>query len=99
LNITKCNESFFNDYLNIYGEKNTDRYFFERDFIRLVDKMGYVVLGRVVSNGISDNRWGNISTEESNKRYLEEMGLWLEVNQLDLDKENIIKILKEWQRL
>jgi hypothetical protein len=97
--ITKCNESFFNDYLNIYGEKNTDRYFFERDFIRLVDKMGYVVLGRVVSNGISDNRWGNISTEESNKRYLEEMGLWLEVNQLDLDKENIIKILKEWQRL
>ena len=33
--ISKCDESFFNDYLNIYGEKNTDRYFFERDFLRL----------------------------------------------------------------
>lgn len=97
--ITKCNPSFFNDFLNIYGEKNTDRYFFERDFIRLVDKMGYVILGRVVSNGISDNRWGNISTEESNNRYLEEINLWLEENNLNLDKENIIKILKEWQRL
>lgn len=97
--ISKCDESFFNDYLNIYGEKNTDRYFFERDFIRVVDKMGYVVLGRVVSNGISDNRWGNITTEESNKRYLEEIILWLEENDLNLDKENVIKILKEWQRL
>ena len=61
--------------------------------------MGYVVLGRVVSNGISDNRWGNITTEESNKRYLEEIILWLEENDLNLDKENVIKILKEWQRL
>ena len=58
-----------------------------------------VVLGRVVSNGISDNRWGNITTEESNKRYLEEIILWLEENDLNLDKENVIKILKEWQRL
>lgn len=97
--IVKCDPSFFNNYLNIYNEKNTDRYFFERDFIRLVDKMGYIVLGRVVSNGISDNRWGNISTEESNRRYLEEIVLWLEENDLKLDKKNVIKILKEWQRL
>lgn len=97
--IDNCDELFFNDYLNIYGEKNTDRYFFERDFIRLVDKMGYVVLGRVVSNGISDNRWGNISTEESNRRYLNEIILWIDENNLNLDKEKTIKILKEWQRL
>lgn len=97
--IKNCQESFFNDYLNINNWDYTDRYFFERDFIRVVDKMGYVILGRIVSSGISDNRWGNIGTEESNKRYLEEMILWLDKNHLDLNKENIIKILKEWQNL
>lgn len=97
--IYNCDESFFNSYLNIYGLNETDRYFFERDFIRIVDKTGYVLLGRVVSNEISDGRWGNISTEESNLRYLDEISMWIEKNNLSLNKENVLNILKEWQRL
>lgn len=97
--IENCKESFFNDYLNINNWDHTDRYFFERDFIRIVDKMGYVILGKIVSSGISDNRWGNMSVHDSNMRYLEEMDLWIDKNHLELNKESVINKLKEWQNL
>jgi hypothetical protein len=97
--INNCHDSFFDDYLSIYNENKTDIYFFERDFIRVVDKMGYVLLGRVSSNGISDNRWGNIPTYETNKRYIDELSMWLDINNLNEEKNEIIKTCLEWQRL
>jgi hypothetical protein len=99
--IDGCKLSFFSKPLNIDENitNQTDRYFFERDFIRVVDKMGYIVLGRVVSNDISDNRWGDISVVQSNMDYLDEVQNWLEINDISLNKDNVIKILKEWQRL
>lgn len=99
--IDGCKLSFFTNPLNIDLNitDKTDRYFFERDFIRIVDKMGYIPLCRVVSNGISDRRWGDISTIQSNIDYLEEVKIWLEVNNINLNENNVLKILKEWQRL
>lgn len=96
--VKNCKNSFFDSYLNIYDENNTDIYFFERDFIRVVDKMGYVVLGRVSSGGISDNRWGNLSVNETNKRYIDELSMWLDTNDLSKEKNEIIKTCLKWQR-
>jgi hypothetical protein len=99
--INMCDLSFFNDNLNINGTlygKITDRYFFERDFIRIVDKMGFLVLGRVISNYISDNRWGFLTTKESNDIYLEEVSMWIDINNLNLEKEKILNTIKKWQR-
>jgi len=96
--IDNCDYGFFTNPLNIDGSGKTDRYFFERDFIRIVDKMGYLLLGRVVSNHISDNRWGYISTEESNNRYIKEVSLWLDLNNINIEKEKVLNTLLEWQR-
>lgn len=96
--INSCQNSFFDDYLNIYNENKTDIYFFERDFIRVVDKMGYVILGRVSSGGISDNRWGNLPANETNKIYIDELSMWLDVNNLIEEKNEIIKTCLKWQR-
>ena len=97
--IYNCNDSFFNEPLNIYGEKTTDRYFFERDFIRVVDKLGYVPLGRCVTGTISDNRWGNISVEDAYKKYLKEINMWLDINEINIDKSKILTTILEWKRL
>jgi hypothetical protein len=97
--ISDCNYDFFTKPLNLDNNEKTDRYFFERDFLRIVDKFGFIPLFNKISAGISDNRWGTMSTKESNEDYIKEVSMWIDSNNLKLDKEKVLNTLKEWQRL
>jgi hypothetical protein len=75
--IYNCNNSFFEEKLSSPHEPNGDRYFFERDFIHIVDRQGYL-LSSFINEIVSDGRYPQIRNLDQEVIYRQQIKKWAE---------------------
>lgn len=86
--INNCNNSFFEELLTTPHEPKGDRYYFERDFIHIVDKQGYLLLTKNVEI-VGDGRYKellNIDLKNFYKTQVKDWGKHYNILIDDVDK-------------